>query len=330
MSKLANVGAYLILAAAIALPFGSQAKAEVELSAVATLPLDTDNTQSFLKTFVEKVNGMGKGIVTIKFLGGPEVTPPGKAGAALMRGVFDLLHSPAAYYSGEVPEGFAFVGSNRTADEVRANGGFEMLDKIWNSKLNAKLLAWGEPGSKFALYLTEKPNVTAEGVSLKGLKLRSTGTYTPMITALDGVPVAMGASEIYTSLSRGVIQGFGWGDSNVVPLGVKGLVKYRIDPPFYTNNDLVIVNLDKWKSLPKEAQDILTKAAIEYERDSVAFMKALVEKDEAEMKGAGMQIIDLTGDARKKYLSTAHEAMWKRISEITDQSNVLRAKFYKE
>jgi TRAP-type C4-dicarboxylate transport system substrate-binding protein len=303
--------------------------AETKLKAITGLPKNLELAQSFLKNFIGAVNAQHKDVVTIDYIGGPEVVPPRKAGDALRRGQFDVLHSPTAYYIGLVPEGYALTLATKTAKEVRANGGWTILEKIWEQKANAKLIAWGESGTQYNTYLAQKPSFTSDGrLSLKGFKMRVTGTYRPLFTSLGATGVGIKATEVYTAIQRGVVQGFGWPDVGIVALGLAKVVKYRVDPPFYRSNNTVTVNLDTWKKLPQAVRDILVKAGQDYEQKAINFMVGYTKKDQKALSDAGMQIIDLKGAARKSYIDGANVSVWQRLAKQSKIENELQAKFF--
>ena len=109
------------------------------------------------------------------------------------------------------------------------------------------------------------------------------------------------------------------------------LVKYRIDPPFYHLANVVLINLDKWNSLSKPAQDILLKVGAEYEKESIDNMNQAAKADDAAIKKAGVQIFTMPPAGAKKYLHIAYEAMWKRAPSLLNknEAELLRAKMYK-
>ena len=108
-------------------------------------------------------------------------------------------------------------------------------------------------------------------------------------------------------------------------------MKYRIDPPFYHLANVLLINMDKWKSLSKPAQDILLKVAAEYEKDSIDNMNNAAKADEAAIKKAGVQIFTMPPAGAKKFLDIAYDAMWKRATSRLDKSEgaMLRGKLYK-
>jgi TRAP-type C4-dicarboxylate transport system substrate-binding protein len=307
--------------------------AEVELKVQSALPKQHDLTKSFLVNFVDKINEAGKGVIQVKYIGGPEVTPAAKAAPALQRGVFDMLHSPAAYHVGIVPHGLAMMATNRTPAEIRANGGFDLLAPVWEKKLNAKIIAWGESGAQFHLYTVNKPKVDGDGmVDLTGVKIRTTGAYRPLLTALGATNVSISAPETFTGLQRGVVEGFGWPTVGLDALGLAKAVKYRIDPPFYHLANLVLVNLDKWNSLSPQAQSVLLKVGAEYEQESIRYIQDAGTADAKAVAASGVEVFEQTGTAGKKYLRTAYKAMWDRLGEKLSPEEIaaLRAKMYKE
>lgn len=324
-----------ILAAAatlVAFAAGAQAE-EVVLKAQTALPTNHDLSVSFLKGFVERVNEVGKGVVRIDYLGGPEVTPPNKAAPALQRGVFDMLHTPAAYHAGIIPQGRGLMATNLTPSEYRANGAFDALAPLWAEKLNAKILAIGETGAQFHLYLVDKPKLTSEGVlDLTGVKMRTTGAYRPLVEALGGTPVQItNAGEVYTALERGLVGGFGWPTVGLNSQGLAKQVKYRIDPPFYHLANVLLVNMDKWNSLPKAAQDLLIKEGARYEEASIRHIKDAGEADAKGVHASGVEVFNLPPEGAKKYLDIAYGVMWGQVEAKLgpEETAALRAKLYK-
>lgn len=305
---------------------------EVVLKTQTALPRKHDLSASFLDLFVAKVNEAGVGVVQIDYIGGPEVTPVNKAAPALQRGVFDILHTPAAYHAGIVPQGRTLMATNLSPAQYRSNGAFDMLAPHWKEKLNAEIIAIGETSAHFHLYTVKKPNMKDGTVDLTGFKMRATGAYRPLLESLGATPVNMPAGEVLTGLQRGTVDGFGWPTVGLEALGLAKAVKYRIDPPFYNLANVVLINVDKWNSLSKEAQDILTEVGAEYEDASRKRMDEAAAKDTAAVKAAGVELFVLEGEAADKYLAKAYEAMWARAGEKLDKAELeaLRAKMYKQ
>jgi TRAP-type C4-dicarboxylate transport system substrate-binding protein len=317
-------------AAAVALVAAPQLAGAAELTAVSGLQQSNPLTKSFIANLVEPLNKMGAGI-TIKYVGGQDVVPPSKAAKAVERGQFAILNSPVSYYIGTVPEGYAMLASNVSVAEIRKNGGWELLNKVFNEKTGAQLIAWAEAGTKYNTYLTVEPKFDKDGVpDLSGIKMRATGTYRPLFRALGASTINMKSSEIYTGLERGVVQGFGWPETGVPALGLHKIVKYRINPGFYATNQSTIMNLKAWKSLNQAQKDALAKAVANYEKIAQPYMDKIAAEDTAILHKAGVKDVNLSPKAAAKYLSIAHGEIWKALAKRSDYAAALKAKLYKE
>jgi TRAP-type C4-dicarboxylate transport system substrate-binding protein len=111
---------------------------------------------------------------------------------------------------------------------------------------------------------TKKPVNKLE--DLKGMKIRCTGMAAKIIAALGATPVAMPMGETYDALSRGVVdgsmapqealQGWKWGE----------VVKYTIENfgSSYSTGFFVVMNKNKWNSLPPDVQKTIEQINEEY------------------------------------------------------------------
>lgn len=305
----------ILLASAMGIAIaGGAAAEEVVLKAVTGVPAPSPVAQSFFQ-YMERVNERGKGIVRIDYLGGPEATPPSRQAAALTRGIIDVLHAPSSFYAGSVKEVDVLLGVNKPITELRTNGAFDLLNERWGEQINAHIVSWYDTSVGFNIYTTKEPKVDGDKVSLDGMKLFTTPTYRDFQTELGATPVAIDIAEIMTALERGVIDGFGWPNYGLVALGFGREAKYRIDPQFYSGNTPLLVNKDKWESLPEEAKKVLNDVAIEWEAEAPAYLKAFKEQEEAEMKAAGMQIYQLPPEAAASYRALAYKVLQDRLEK---------------
>ncbi len=301
------------------------ALSETTLRAVSALPRTVDPTRSFLDNLIHPSNRANRGLVRIEYLGGPEVAPSRKAWSELKRGRFDILHGPADTYIATVPEVHALTLSQKTPAELRANGGFALMRRIWAKKAGAWLLAWGESATRHNIYLARKPGRTPDGkLTFKGLKMRVTGTYRALFTALGAQTIGLKPIEISSAMRSAIVDGFGWPDVGLVALGVAKVVKFRIDPGFYRSNMLVTVNLKKWNELSKDVKAALEREAVRYERDSIGYMKELRENDEKALTDGGMRIVKLEGEAAKHYLAAANSAVWRALEKRSRNAKALK------
>lgn len=284
------------------------AQAEVTLKAVSAFNTDTFFTDRF-KVFVDKVNEDGKGLVQINFLGGPEAIPTFEVGNAVRSGVVDLANSSGVFHANLVPEALAMTLTDKTIQELRSNGGHELLDKIHQDKANMYWLARVTDGLEYHTY-TNKP--VHKAADLKTMKLRSVPTYLAFFQALGASALQVPPGEVYTALERGVVDGYGWPSVGVLDLGWQERTKYRIEPGFYNVEVSLFMNKKSWDKLNNEQ-----KAFME---EKIKWIESLNKEDlqlaideKSKQADAGIETITLTDEAAKEYRDIAYKAGWDGI-----------------
>ena len=55
-----------------------------------------------------------------------------------------MMHCPTSYYAGAMPEAWAMNASNLSPEVTRKNGGFDALDKVYQKRVGAKLIAYAD------------------------------------------------------------------------------------------------------------------------------------------------------------------------------------------
>lgn len=295
---------------------------EVTLKAASAFAAGTAFARPF-EAFVDWINKNGKGVLQINVVGGPEAVPPFELGNAVSTGVVDLASNTAAFYTNLLPEGDALKLATNTIQDQRANGCYDIIDEMHQSKMNVKYLARTGDNINFHLYLT-KP---IENPDLNGLTIRTTPVYQAMFNALGANLVRTAPGEVYTALERGTIDGYGWPIQGVLDLGWDEQTKYRVDPGFYQVDVNVIVNLDKWSGLGDEQRALLEKAA-EWVEAKNAENLDINAKEAAAQAEAGIEVIEFQGDARDAWLNAAQNEGWAAIAAINaEAAEKLRACF---
>ena len=282
---------------------GPVAAQEVTLKAITAFAEKTFYSRGF-EAFIDKVNAEGKGQVQITYIGGPKAMPPFEVGNALKGGVVDIANATGAFYTNVMPEADAWKLTERPMAELRRNGGFDYMAKLYDHKMNAILLARHIDNNPFHLYLN-KPITSTD---LTGLKLRITPVYRDFFQAQGATVVQTAPGEVYTALERGVVDGYGWPITGIFDLGWHEKTKYRVDPGFYSAEVSVLVNKASWAKLNDRQKKIIIDAAAWLEAQAAEVAKEN-EADIARQKAAGIQVIALGDDFRKK----AVEAGWAGI-----------------
>ncbi len=149
---------------------------------------------------------------------------------------------------------------------------------------------------------------------LKGLKIRSHGTSAKVVKALGGTPVTMPMPETYQALQKGIVDGAvypleankGWKLGEVIDY-----VTYETSIA-YTTSFFVVMNLDKWNSLPKDVQKVIEEINKEW---VVKHGEAWDTSDEE-----GKKFLLSKGKKIVKLVSKEESARWKAaVKPVLDE-----------
>lgn len=283
----------------------------LELKAVSFLPKDHPLCAKAID-WVDRVNKEAKGELTVKYLGGPEVIPTFEQVEALRKEVVHINFNVAAYYKAMLPEGDAFHLSRVSFAEERKPGGFYdfMLER--HNKLGIMYLGRWQYGP-FNLWLKDPAKTLKD---LAGRKLRTAALYDRFMKELGIIPVTIPQPDVYTSLERGMVEGFGWPMLGPRDYGWIEKCKYIIDYAFYPNmNATILMNLNVWNKLPKPLQTKLIGLTAKFESDVESYFKKEFEKEYEVVKQAGVKPIKFSPEEGKYYLDTAYRVEWEALEK---------------
>jgi TRAP-type C4-dicarboxylate transport system substrate-binding protein len=298
----------IVIAGALFVAAATTASAEeVTLRAVSAFAEGTEFSRSF-ERFVEKVNADGKGLIKINYIGGPRALPPFEVGNAVRTRVVDMANVTGAFYTNLMPEADGFKLNGKPMSEQRKNGTWDYINQLHNQKLGSQYLARQFHNVPFHIYLNKK----IEKIDFSGLKIRVTPVYRDVVEAFGGTPITTAPGEVYTALERGVADGYGWPITGIFDLGWDKVTKFRMEPPFYSVEVNVLVNLDTWKGLSEPQRKLLNDAALWLEgldSEKETAIKAERERQAA----AGIQPLDFGPAASKAFLDRAYEVAWQSV-----------------
>jgi TRAP-type transport system periplasmic protein len=315
----------LVIALAASLASGTTHMAgaqEVTLKGITSFAENTFYSRGF-ERFIEKVNADGKGVIQINYIGGPKAMPPFEVGNALKGGVVDIANATGAFYTNLMPEADAWKLTERSMSEIRSNGGYDYMAKLYEQKLNAIFLARHIDNNPFHVYLTKpisKPDLT-------GLKLRITPVYRDFFQALGATVVQTAPGEVYTALERGVVDGYGWPITGIFDLGWHEKTKYRVDPGFYSAEVSVLINKASWDKLNAAQKKVITDTAAWLEGQAQETTREN-EADIAKQKAAGIQVIEFKGAEGTAYRSKAYQAGWAGIIKQSPEHGAKLKEFF--
>jgi len=215
--------------------------------------------------FCQEINERSNGRVEITYYPGGTLTPAPQVYDGVVEGISDIGMSVLAYTMGrfpatelvDLPHGYpnGWVAT-KVANDFYAEFKPEEFDDVHVLYFHAH-----GPG---VVFTTEKPVRKME--DLKGLVIRSTGVGAKIIEAFGAEGYAASQGEAYELMAKGTIDGSltprevlkGWNQAEVVKY-VTGC--YDVG---YTANMFVVMNKDKWNSLPGDIKDIFTEVSAEW------------------------------------------------------------------
>ena len=307
-----GLGLALMLGAASPAPGAEQ----ITVNALAAWPKSTPVVEFFVKDFLEglqkRADEKYPGQLKLVMKGGPEVVATNEQINAVQKGMVDLIYTSFSYYVSKMPELDVENVSPLKPWEEKAVGLYDYWDKLHNEKTNTHFLVRNGTGLTFQIGLT-KPIKSID--DLKGMSIRVNPTTVTVIKALGGNPVQMAPAEVYQGLERNLVQGHVTPAFMLRTLGLDKVTKYLLFPGFFDTNNVIIVNLDKWKKLSKPLQDLFSEHADLHARHMFAFNQEEEKKELTLYKAAGMGFIELPKAEADRFLKIANDAVMKVVMD---------------
>ncbi|MSQ73707.1 MAG: hypothetical protein EXR27_20890 [Betaproteobacteria bacterium] len=142
----------------------------------------------------------------MRLVGGPEVTPPPQQLQALRNGIVDIVLIPTGQTVALVPEAYAVQGSTVPSAQMRTNGTYDLLDKIYQEKIGAKFLYHLAPGGAFYIFFLKEPKLdAASNLTLEGIRVRSAAPWVKFVESLGGTNIVVPPPDTYSALERNMV-----------------------------------------------------------------------------------------------------------------------------
>ena len=163
--------------------------------------------------------------------------------------------------------------------------------------------------------MSKKPVKNLE--DLKGLELRASGGAAQVLNALGATPVGMPKPEIVESLQKGIVKGDVSSLESLMDFKYAETCRYVtiFNGPVYPF--AVVMNMDKWNSLPKDVQEVMDGLGTEQAWWTGNYMdKHVVESVAWAKKNYNIEIIKLT----KKELARWDKSLKPLIQKWSDDA----------
>ena len=269
---------------------------EIKLVLSTYIPPSYKDMYPPMAQLVDYVNEHGKGKVQIEFydsgkLLGADQTLPG-----LMSGTADIIFHTDSYISGTYPIlgilEMPGVYKNFTDYQNKTAIGSPLYDLV-NKELAQHNLIMLVDGPATEEYLwTMKP--VHSPADLKGMRIRGAGRVeNKYIAEMGAASTAISSAETYEALQRGTIDGIVSYVGTIPDRSLQNMVKYvtKVETGHY--GICLFMKLDKWKSLPRDVQDIIMAANKQFETNIVEH-QLKVQNDEQwpAITKAGVQVVE--------------------------------------
>ncbi|OPY73538.1 MAG: C4-dicarboxylate-binding periplasmic protein precursor [Syntrophorhabdus sp. PtaU1.Bin058] len=279
-------------------PAFSQAK-PIEITYAQFQPAQHFNnklSESYAKEIEKRTNGRVK--ITV-FSGGTLVAAD-KTYSGIVTGIADMGMSCMAYTRGKFPLSEVIdlpLGYKTGAAATKLiNLFYEKFKPKEYSETEVMYFMAHSPG----IIHSKKPVYKLD--DFKGQKIRCTGLAAKVVGKLGGVPVAMPMGETYDAISRGVVDGSmapqesvkGWRWGEVVNASTQSF------GAGYTTGFFVVMNKQKWNSLPPDIQKIFREVNKEWaDKNGIAWDENDKEARDWMVK-IGKKIIPLSAEENAK------------------------------
>jgi TRAP-type transport system periplasmic protein len=301
---------------------------EVTLSFVTAFPEEHPLNDGFWM-FVEELEERAPW-VEVDYRGGPETMEAAVMIEGVSSGAVDGAYLPGDYYVAQVPALEIARFTPFTPSEEREAGVADLWGKV-HEQAGLHYVGHASSGMPQVLLLTDE----IDKPDLSGMSVRTSPATSNMVASLDGIPVDLPGTEIFTALERGVADGTAWTSVGVVALGFHDLVSYDLAPRFYESLANVVLNHESWESLDEATQDVITETMTDLEPKIFDHFANMAAEETAQWRAAGIELIEFEGDDAQQILEIAYRDAWDaldwdRISANGPEAEEIRSLFEAE
>ena len=264
--------------------------------------------------WIEKVNAEGKGLLQVRYVGGPKAIPTFELANAIRNGVVDLANTTTSFTAGVSPESLALSFASMGMDELRRNGALDYMNRAMGER-NLMYYARSGEGFPYHVYLNKR----IEKADLSGLKMRIAPIYRDFFGKLGATVVTIPPGEVYTALERGVVDGYGWPLMGIFDLGWNEKTKYRVEPGFLNVELGIIFNAQAWQRLSQAQRDYLQKQALWLEQLNLEQARADGPAELERQRRAGVEPIRLPDAEARRFVQAAFEEGWAGVLKASPQ-----------
>jgi TRAP-type mannitol/chloroaromatic compound transport system substrate-binding protein len=313
-------------AVTIAKPAIAQSMPELKWRLTSSFPKSLDTAFGAADTLAKHVAEATDNKFQIQTFAAGEIVPPFQAIDSVGNGTVEMCHTAAYYFIGKDPT-FALycsvpfgLNSRQQNAWFQDRGGQDMLNEF-GKKFKIYGIAGGNTGTQMGGWFRKEINTVDD---LKGLKMRIGGWAGKTLGKLGVVAQQIPGGDIYPALEKGIIDAAEWvGPYDDEKLGFYKVAKYYYYPGWWEGGTALhfYINTDKWASLPKSYQALLTVAAGYTNMDVQAKYDARNPQALKRLVAAGTQL--------RPFSQAIMEASLKASTEVNAEVSAVNADYKK-
>jgi len=216
-----------------------------------------------MERWAKEVGIRTKGAVKVQTFPGGTLLPAKNIFDGVITGTADIGNLAMSYQPGRFPVSEAVdlpIGfkSARAASLAL----YDLLEKYPKEFEKVKILtAFTCPPANI---MTTKPVNSLS--DLKGMEIRSSGTGADVIKRLGGIPIAMPQSDTPEALQKGIVKGMASSMEILKDFNFAAYTPYALETNLFVVSFAVVMNKDKWNSLPADVKKVFDDLRIEQAR----------------------------------------------------------------
>lgn len=203
---------------------------------------------------VQEMERRSQGRIKVEYYWSNSLVPAQQLIDAVQKGVADIAFINPAYQPGKMP--LLSVISIAVGDVCPSAKALQELMQMPEVKaeLDSMNMHYLGPLTNNTYGVWTRKKQVRNLNDLKGLKLRAVGNHANLLSALGGVPVSLGAPEIYQAIEKGTLDGALANPSFALGYKWDEVTKYYYPIPFGGLGQFVVINKSSWEKIPPDLQ----------------------------------------------------------------------------
>jgi len=213
-----------------------------------------------MERWAKEVGIRTKGAVKVQTFPGGTLLPAKNIFDGVITGTADIGNLAMSYQPGRFPVSEAVdLPIGFTSARAASLALYDLIEKYPKEFEKVKILTFFTCPP--ADIMTTKPVNSLS--DLKGMEIRSSGTGADVIKRLGGIPIAMPQSDTPEALQKGIVKGMASSMEILKDFNFAAYTPYALETNLYVVSFAVVMNKDKWNSLPADVKKVIDDLRIE-------------------------------------------------------------------